>query len=204
MVSTEKNRDERTRDLAEMMTTSGDMLGQAGIPRVSPAHKFLQLFLTAGWVSARQSSISKISSGRSPRSSQRRDMRTEWCRSSCRAEGYEEEGLLFPSSPLLRGWVPSAPAHPSLCAGDCLTAALGGLGSEVSCSSSSQTAVARMGTLWGDTRKGVVRRVRGHSRVGTPELRHLLVGNSPCPSIPNVFPKWQNWEGPWTSTESQE
>lgn len=165
MVSIEKNRDERTRDLAEVMTASGDMLGQAGIPRVSPPHKFLQLFLTAGWVSARQSSISKISSGRSPRSSQRRDMRTEWCRSSYKAEGCWEEGLLFPPLPfLLRGWVPSAPAHPSLCTGDCLTAALGGPGSGIPCSSSSQTAVARRGTLWGDTREGVVRRVRGHSR----------------------------------------
>lgn len=87
---------------------------QAGIPEAPPphTHKFLLSFLTAGWVSARQSSISTISSGLSPRSAERTDMRTEWCRASCRAEGCWEEALLFSSSPLLRGSVPSPPAHP--------------------------------------------------------------------------------------------
>lgn len=88
-----------TEGLAEVVSTLGDTLGQARIP-TTPTHESLQPFLTAGWVSARQSSISKISSGLSPRWAQRRDMRTEWCRSSCRAEACQEEGgLLFPSSP---------------------------------------------------------------------------------------------------------
>lgn len=72
--------------------------GRARTPE-GPTHEFLHPSLTAGWVSARQSSISKMSSGLRPRWAQRRDMRTEWCRSSCRAEGCWEEGLLFPSSP---------------------------------------------------------------------------------------------------------
>lgn len=58
--------------------------------------------LTAGWVSARQSSISMMLSGLSPRWVQSRDMRTEWCRSSCKAGGVGS----WPCSslPLLRDW----------------------------------------------------------------------------------------------------
>lgn len=84
--------------LAELMSASGDTLRQAEIPEVSP-HQGPAAVLTAGWVSARQSSISKMSSGLSPRWPQSRDMRTEWWRSSCRAEGCWQEGL--PSPPLL-------------------------------------------------------------------------------------------------------
>lgn len=90
MVSTRKNRNE-----SNLGTSRVDecFRGHTRADR-DPPTKFLQPFLTAGWVSARQSSISKMSSGLSPRWPQRRDMRTEWCRSSCKVEGCWEGGLL--------------------------------------------------------------------------------------------------------------
>lgn len=80
-----------------------------GTPRSPPTGP--TAFLTAGWVSARQSSSSKMSSGRSPRWAQRRDMRTEWCRSSCRTVGHLDEDLL---SPLFSGISAFPCAHPPL------------------------------------------------------------------------------------------
>jgi hypothetical protein len=136
------------------MNVSGDMLGLAGNLK-APTHKVLQLFLTAGWVSARQSSISKMSSGLRPRWAHSRDMRTEWCRSSCRAEDVGRSR--GPALPLFTpsqgtGLFPLCPPFPE--AGDPLTALLRSPDSGVPFSSSSWTAVARMGTLWGDVREG--------------------------------------------------
>lgn len=107
-------------------------------------------------------------------------MSTEWCRSSCRAEGCWEEGPLPPLSPSQRPV--SSPLLTPSHGQEALTTALRGPGSGVPFSSSSWTAVARMGTLWGDMEGVCVGRTGGHSRAG-----HSWAQASPDGELPWSF-----------------